>query len=110
MALGLARLGVPARMLARIADDMLGRRIRDHLAANDVELDHVIAADRADLLAMVTVGEDGGPSYDFRIDGTADWQWTADELAGAVGRPGGRAALRLAGADHAAGGRRAARR
>src|SRR6476619_4367735 len=40
VAVGLARLGVPARMLARIADDMLGRRLRDHLAANDVDLTH----------------------------------------------------------------------
>jgi len=44
VAVGLARLGVPARMLARIADDMLGRRLRDHLAANDVDLSHVAPA------------------------------------------------------------------
>ena len=31
-------------------------------------------------MAMVTVGADGVPSYDFRVAGTADWQWTADEL------------------------------
>ena len=84
VALGLARLGIPARLLARIADDPMGRRIRDHLAANDVQLDHVVTATEQTSLALVTVGEDGGPSYDFRIDGTADWQWTADELAGAV--------------------------
>lgn len=84
VALGLARLGVPARLLARIADDSMGRRIREHLAANDVQLDHVVTAREQTSLALVTVGADGGPSYDFRIDGTADWQWTADELAGAV--------------------------
>ena len=27
---------------------------------------------------------DGQASYDFRIAGTADWQWTDDELAGAL--------------------------
>ena len=52
------------------------------------------------------------PTYDFRVAGTADWQWTAGRAGDALDageRPGGRAALRLAGADHAARGRRAAR-
>jgi fructokinase len=84
VAVGLARLGVPARMLARIADDVLGRRVRDHLSHNGVELDHVAPATEQTSMAMVSVGPDGGPSYDFRIDGTADWQWSAAELAGAL--------------------------
>ena len=44
VALGLARLGVPARLLARISDDLLGRRIRAHLTHNGVQLDHAVAA------------------------------------------------------------------
>jgi fructokinase len=84
VALGLARLGVGTRLLARIADDPMGKRIREHLDSNGVGLGHVVVATEQTSLAMVTVGEDGGPSYDFRIDGTADWQWTADELADAV--------------------------
>ena len=62
---------------------------------------------------MVTVGPDGGPSYDFRVVGTADWQWTAAELADALRSrtrwPGARPALRVARAHHPARGRRAAR-
>ncbi len=84
VAVGLARLGIPARMLARIADDVLGRRVRDHLRDNGVDLDHVAPATEQTSMAMVSVGPDGGPSYDFRIDGTADWQWSAAELAGAL--------------------------
>ena len=87
VAVGLARLGVPARMLARIADDMLGRRLRDHLPANDVDLTHVVPATEQTSMAMVALGADGVPSYDFRIAGTADWQWTADELKGALDGP-----------------------
>jgi len=87
VAVGLARLGIPARMLARIADDMLGRRVREHLATNGVLLDHVAAAAEQTSMAMVSVGPDGGPSYDFRIAGTADWQWTAAELDGALDGP-----------------------
>ncbi|WP_345602764.1 carbohydrate kinase family protein [Pseudonocardia adelaidensis] len=87
VAVALARLGVPARLLARIADDMLGRRIRDHLTGNGVQLDHAVAATEPTTLAMVAVGPDGGASYDFRFDGTADWQWTAAELDGALDGP-----------------------
>ena len=84
VALGLARLGVPARLLARIADDMLGKRIRAHLVHNGVQLDHAVAAKEQTSLAMVSLDENGSPAYDFRITGTADWQWTPAEVAGAL--------------------------
>jgi fructokinase len=84
VALGLSRLGVPTRLLARIAHDMLGERIREHLAGNGVGLEHVVDATEPTSLALVAVAEDGGATYDFRVDGTADWQWTAAELAGAL--------------------------
>jgi fructokinase len=32
----------------------------------------------------VAVGRDGVVEYDFRVEGTADWQWRDDELAGAL--------------------------
>jgi fructokinase len=84
VALGLARLGIPARLLARIANDMLGKRIRDHLTHNGVQLDHAVDAKEQTSLAMVSLDADGSPAYDFRINGTADWQWTPAELAGAL--------------------------
>ena len=84
VALGLARLGVPARLLARISDDMLGRRIRAHLTHNGVQLDHAVAATEQTSLAMVSLDENGSPAYDFRINGTADWQWTPAEVARAL--------------------------
>lgn len=87
VAVGLARLGVPVRLLARIADDMLGRRIRGHLQANHVDLTHVVAATEQTSMAMVAVGPDGGPTYDFRVTGTADWQWTPGELSHALDGP-----------------------
>lgn len=84
VALGLSRLGVPTRLLARISRDMLGVRIRDHLAGNGVGLEHVVDATEQTSLALVAVAADGGATYDFRVDGTADWQWTSAELAGAL--------------------------
>lgn len=84
VAVGLARQGVPVRMLARLADDPLGMRIRAHLHANAVDLGHAVAAVEPTSLALVVVGEDGGAHYDFRVGGTADWQWTDAEVADAL--------------------------
>jgi fructokinase len=84
VAVGLARLGVPTRMLARLADDLLGRRLREHLAGNGVDLSHAVLATEPTSLAIVAVGDDGLVEYDFRVDGTADWQWRDGELDGAL--------------------------
>jgi fructokinase len=84
VAVGLARLGVPARLLARIADDLLGHRIRAHLAGNGVDLSFAVRAAEPTSLAIVAVGRDGVVEYDFRVQGTADWQWRDHELAGTL--------------------------
>jgi fructokinase len=84
VAVGLARLGVPVRLLARIADDFLGRRIRAHLSGNGVDLSHTVRAQEPTSLAIVALGEGGVPEYDFRMQGTADWQWRDAELVGVV--------------------------
>jgi fructokinase len=84
VAVGLARLGVPTRMLARIADDALGQRLRVHLAGNGVDLSFAVRAPEPTSLAIVTMGPDGLADYDFRVEGTADWQWRDAELAGAL--------------------------
>ena len=84
VAVGLGRLGVPVRMLARIADDSLGQRIRAHLAGNRVDLSFAVHAAEPSSLAIVTVGQDGLADYDFRVQGTADWQWRDQELAGVL--------------------------
>ncbi len=80
VAVGLARLDVPTRMLARIAGDSLGERIRAHLAGNRVDLSFAVHAAEPSSLAIVTVGQDGVVDYDFRVQGTADWQWRDQEL------------------------------
>ncbi|WP_413318906.1 PfkB family carbohydrate kinase [Agrococcus sp. 1P02AA] len=38
VAVGLARLGVPARLVAMVGEDAAGRLVREHCAAHDVEL------------------------------------------------------------------------
>jgi fructokinase len=84
VAVGLARLDVPARMLARLSDDALGRRLRAHLETNGVDLSHAVHAAEPSSLAVVVLQPDGSAAYDFRVDGTADWQWTDEEVAAAV--------------------------
>jgi fructokinase len=84
VAVGLARLQVRTRLLARIADDLLGHQLRAHLESNGVDLSFAARAAEPTSLAIVAVGRDGVVEYDFRVEGTADWQWRDHELAGAL--------------------------
>lgn len=84
VAVGLARLDMSARMLARLSDDVLGRRLRAHLESNGVDLSYAVAAAEPSSLAIVALAPDGSAAYDFRVDGTSDWQWTDAELATAL--------------------------
>jgi fructokinase len=82
VAIGLSRLGVPVRFAARLADDTFGRRLRAHLTDNAVDLSFAIRAQEPTSLAIVQVDSHGGVEYDFRVQATADWQWSDRELAG----------------------------
>ena len=75
VAVGLARLGVPTRMAARISGDPPGRILRRRLAEAGVDMRGVVAAAEASSVALVS----RGPHYDLRLHGTADWQWTESE-------------------------------
>jgi fructokinase len=81
VAVGLARLGHPTNLLARLAADAFGRVLRAHAADNGVGLDAAVHAVEPTTLAVVSLDDQGRATYDFYLDGTADWQWTADELA-----------------------------
>jgi fructokinase len=81
VAVGLARLGVPVTMLARIGADPFGRTLREHLDRNGVGTETVIAAAQPSSVAFVHHGADGVPTFDLRLDGTADWGWTEAEVA-----------------------------
>jgi fructokinase len=81
VAVGLARLDVPTEMLARLANDAFGRRLRAHLESNGVGLAYAVEAAERSSVAIFGRGPDGSDQYDFRVAGTADWQWADDELA-----------------------------
>jgi fructokinase len=81
VALGLARLGQHAALMARLAETAFGRILREHARAEGVDLDAAPRAAQQATLAVVSLDEAARASYDFYLDGTADWQWTAPETA-----------------------------
>ncbi|HEU4542622.1 MAG TPA: carbohydrate kinase [Jiangellaceae bacterium] len=80
VAVGLARLGSPTELLARLGTGVFGALVREHLARNDVGLTHAVQAAEPATLAVVSLDAEGRASYDFYVTGTADWGWTPDEL------------------------------
>ncbi|MFF9624601.1 carbohydrate kinase [Streptomyces griseosporeus] len=81
-AVALARLGTPARFLARLSDDVFGRLFRARLEASGVDLSSAVAAPEPSTLAVAELDERGQASFSFHAQNTADWQWTDAELAG----------------------------
>jgi fructokinase len=84
VAVGLARLGVPCSILARVSTDALGGRLASHLAGNGVSLRDVVRAAEPTTLALASLDGAGRAAYSFYFQGTADWQWRRDELPGAL--------------------------
>jgi fructokinase len=83
-AVGLARLGVPCSILARLSTDALGGQLASHLAGNGVSLRDAVRAAEPTTLALASLDEAGRAAYSFYFQGTADWQWRRDELPGAL--------------------------
>ena len=67
--------------MARLADTAFGRILREHAQAQGVDLQAAPRARQQATLAVVALDEAARASYDFYLEGTADWQWTAAETA-----------------------------
>ncbi|MFF3334846.1 carbohydrate kinase [Streptomyces sp. NPDC002888] len=80
-AVALARLGTPARFLARLSGDVFGRLFRAHLEASGVDLSNTVTAAEPSTLAVAELDAQGQAAFSFHAQNTADWQWTAGELA-----------------------------
>lgn len=81
VAIGLARLGHRTTLMARLADNAFGRLLRAQAVAEHIDLSHAPEAAEPTTLAVVSLDRDAQASYDFYVQGTADWQWTDAELA-----------------------------
>jgi len=81
VAIGLARLGQRVCLMARLSGDAFGGILRDQAAAEAIELAAAPRAAEPTTLAVVSLDADAAASYYFHRHGTADWQWTAEEIA-----------------------------
>jgi fructokinase len=83
VAVGLARLGQRVSLMARLSDTAFGRLLRGHARAEGVDLAAAPTAAEPTTLAVVGLDARAQASYDFYAEGTADWQWTAQEIGAA---------------------------
>ncbi len=81
VAIGLARLGVRTSLMARLADNGFGRLLRAHAQQEGLDLSAAPHAVEPTTLAVVSLDEQSHVSYDFYLQGTADWQWIPAEVA-----------------------------
>jgi fructokinase len=80
VAVALARLGNRTALMARLADHGFGRILRDAAAAEGIDLCAAARAAEPTTLAVVTMDGPGQATYEFYLQGTADWQWSIAEL------------------------------
>ena len=79
-AVALGRLGASVQFLGRLSEDAFGGQLREHIEAADVGLDLATWSPQATSIAVVSLDEQGGASYTFHFDDTANFGWQPDEL------------------------------
>lgn len=82
IAVGLKRLGHATALMARFSSGALGDRVRDYALDMGLDLSPSVSTALQTTLAFASVDESGQATYDFYTSDTADWEWSADELAG----------------------------
>ena len=78
----LARLGHDVQFIDGISTDEYGVAARKELLDDEVKLDLALTSNKPTCLAIVSLDAKGGASYEFKIDGTAtfdfDLKWLPD--------------------------------
>jgi fructokinase len=81
----LAKLGIDTQFIDGISTDKYGQMALKQLHKDGVLLDFVKFSDKPTCLAIVSLNEAGGASYEFEIDGTATFDfsplWLPDPVA-----------------------------
>ena len=80
VATGLARLGNDSGFFTKLSSDLFGRRMRDKLLADGLDLSTCIDTERNTTLAIIEKNPDGSARYVFYTDGTADSSLEVSEL------------------------------
>ena len=76
----LARLGQDVQFVAGISTDEDGVAARKELLEDEVKLDLALTSDKPTCLAIVSLDSNGGASYEFKIAGTATFDFSLDWL------------------------------
>ena len=76
----LARLGHDVQFIDGISIDEYGVAARKELLDDEVKLDLALTSDKPTCLAIVSLDANGGASYEFKIDGTATFDFNLNWL------------------------------
>ena len=76
----LARLGQDVQFIAGISTDEDGVAARKELLEDEVKLDLALTSDKPTCLAIVSLTSNGSASYEFKIAGTATFDFSLDWL------------------------------
>ena len=76
----LARLGRDVQFIDGISTDADGVAARKELLDDEVKLDLALTSDKPTCLAIVSLASNGGASYEFKIAGTATFDFSLDWL------------------------------
>jgi fructokinase len=76
----LARLGHDVQFIDGISTDEYGVAARKELLDDEVKLDLALTSDKPTCLAIVSLDANGGASYEFKIDGTATFDFNLSWL------------------------------
>ena len=76
----LSKLGIDAHFIDGISTDAYGQVAKDELVASGVKLDYVKYSEKPTCLAIVSLSDSGSASYEFVIENTATFDFTADWL------------------------------
>lgn len=76
----LARLGLNASFIGGISSDQYGSMIESELKESGVDLSLVLRADLPTALARAVIDENGAAQYEFELDQTATFAFSADWL------------------------------
>ena len=80
----LARLGRDVQFIAGISTDADGVAARKELLEDEVKLDLALTSDKPTCLAIVSLASNGSASYEFKIAGTATFDFSLDWLPDAA--------------------------
>jgi len=76
----LAKLGINTQFIDGISSDRYGQMAKDELVGAGVKLDYVKYSDKPTCLAIVSLSDSGSATYEFVIENTATFDFTANWL------------------------------